>query len=122
MSLDVYGPISDNAGGIAEMAGMRHKIRERTYALDAGGQWFFAIVGLIVGAMRPYWFSAMTMRSVGSVALTMVEEVRRQFNTIPGPMKGRAKPNYATCVKISPDASMKKMIPPGALSGFDEHL
>jgi H+-translocating diphosphatase len=72
-------------------------------------------IGLIVGAMLPYWFSAMTMKSVGSVALKMVEEVRRQFNTIPGLMEGTAKPDYATCVKISTDASIKEMIPPGAL-------
>ncbi|KAE9453516.1 hypothetical protein C3L33_14562, partial [Rhododendron williamsianum] len=71
--------------------------------------------GLIVGAMLPYWFSAMTMKSVGSAALKMVEEVRRQFNTIPGLMEGTAKPDYATCVKISTDASIKEMIPPGAL-------
>ncbi|XP_068644835.1 pyrophosphate-energized vacuolar membrane proton pump-like, partial [Aristolochia californica] len=122
LALDVYGPISDHASGIAEMAGMHHKSRERTDALDAVGQWFFAIFGLIFGAMLPYWFSAMTMRSVGSLALTMVEEVRRQFNTIPRLMEGRAKPNYATCVKISPDASLKEMIPHGALFGFDEHL
>ncbi|KZV51169.1 hypothetical protein F511_19719 [Dorcoceras hygrometricum] len=72
-------------------------------------------IGLIVGAMLPYWFSAMTMKSVGSAALKMVEEVRRQFNTIPGLMEGRGKPDYATCVKISTDASIKEMIPPGAL-------
>lgn len=72
-------------------------------------------IGLIVGAMLPYWFSAMTMKSVGSAALKMVEEVRRQFNTIPGLMEGTAKPDYATCVKISTDASLKEMIPPGAL-------
>ncbi|XP_020404473.1 pyrophosphate-energized vacuolar membrane proton pump [Zea mays] len=72
-------------------------------------------IGLIVGAMLPYWFSAMTMKSVGSVALKMEEEVRRQFNTIPGLMEGTAKPDYATCVKISTDASIKEMIPPGAL-------
>ena len=72
-------------------------------------------IGLIVGAMLPYWFSAMTMKSVGSAALKMVEEVRRQFNTIPGLMEGHAKPDYATCVKISTDASIKEMIPPGAL-------
>ena len=65
--------------------------------------------------MLPYWFSAMTMKSVGSAALKMVEEVRRQFNTIPGLMEGTAKPDYATCVKISTDASIKEMIPPGAL-------
>ncbi|XP_050911750.1 pyrophosphate-energized vacuolar membrane proton pump 1 [Lathyrus oleraceus] len=72
-------------------------------------------IGLIVGAMLPYWFSAMTMKSVGSAALKMVEEVRRQFNTIPGLMEGTAKPDYATCVTIFTDASIKEMIPPGAL-------
>lgn len=72
-------------------------------------------IGLIVGAMLPYWFSAMTMKSVGRAALEMVEEVRRQFNTIPGLMEGTAKPDYATCVKISTDASIKEMMPPGAL-------
>ncbi|KAK2974902.1 hypothetical protein RJ640_013758 [Escallonia rubra] len=152
LAIDAYGPISDNAGGIAEMAGMSHSIRERTDALDAAGNTTAAIgkgfaigsaalvslalfgafvsragiktvdvltpkvfIGLIVGAMLPYWFSAMTMKSVGSAALKMVEEVRRQFNTIPGLMEGRAKPDYATCVKISTDASLKEMIPPGAL-------
>ncbi|GAA0182162.1 hypothetical protein LIER_30330 [Lithospermum erythrorhizon] len=68
-----------------------------------------------VWAMLPYWFSAMTMKSVGSAALKMVEEVRRQFNTIPGLMEGTAKPDYANCVKISTDASIKEMIPPGCL-------
>ena len=72
-------------------------------------------IGLIVGAMLPYWFSAMTMKSVGSAALKMVEEVRRQFNTIPGLLEGREKPDYANCVKISTDASLKEMIPPSAL-------
>ncbi|CAI0389012.1 unnamed protein product [Linum tenue] len=159
LAIDAYGPISDNAGGIAEMAGMSHRIRERTDALDAAGNTTAAIgknsskffqgfaigsaalvslalfgafvsrasittvdvltpkvfIGLIVGAMLPYWFSAMTMKSVGSAALKMVEEVRRQFNTIPGLMEGTAKPDYATCVKISTDASIKEMIPPGAL-------
>jgi inorganic pyrophosphatase len=134
------------------MAGMSHRIRERTDALDAAGNTTAAIgkgfaigsaalvslalfgafvsraeiqtvdvltpkvfIGLIVGAMLPYWFSAMTMKSVGSAALKMVEEVRRQFNTIPGLMEGTTKPDYATCVKISTDASIKEMIPPGAL-------
>ncbi|KAI5406876.1 Pyrophosphate-energized vacuolar membrane proton pump 1, variant 2 [Lathyrus oleraceus] len=152
LAIDAYGPISDNAGGIAEMAGMSHRIRERTDALDAAGNTTAAIgkgfaigsaalvslalfgafvsragvttvdvltpkvfIGLIVGAMLPYWFSAMTMKSVGSAALKMVEEVRRQFNTIPGLMEGTAKPDYATCVIISTDASIKEMIPPGAL-------
>ncbi|KAJ6694461.1 hypothetical protein OIU85_005173 [Salix viminalis] len=152
LAIDAYGPISDNAGGIAEMAGMSHKIRERTDALDAAGNTTAAIgkgfaigsaalvslalfgafvsraginsvdvltpkvfIGLIVGAMLPYWFSAMTMKSVGSAALKMVEEVRRQFNTIPGLMEGTVKPDYANCVKISTDASLREMIPPGAL-------
>ncbi|KGN60991.1 pyrophosphate-energized vacuolar membrane proton pump 1 [Cucumis sativus] len=152
LAIDAYGPISDNAGGIAEMAGMSHEIRERTDALDAAGNTTAAIgkgfaigsaalvslalfgafvsradietvnvmnpkvfIGLIVGAMLPYWFSAMTMKSVGSAALKMVEEVRRQFNTIPGLMEGRTKPDYANCVKISTDASLKEMIPPGGL-------
>ncbi|CAA6654395.1 unnamed protein product [Spirodela intermedia] len=152
LAIDAYGPISDNAGGIAEMAGMSRRIRERTDALDAAGNTTAAIgkgfaigsaalvslalfgafvsraglkgvdvlapkvfIGLLVGAMLPYWFSAMTMKSVGSAALKMVEEVRRQFNTIPGLLEGRTKPDYATCVKISTDASLKEMIPPGAL-------
>ncbi|RRT51860.1 hypothetical protein B296_00032960 [Ensete ventricosum] len=165
LAIDAYGPISDNAGGMAEMAGMSHRIRERTDALDAAGNTTTAIgkvakmvllliafprgfaigsaalvslalfgafvsraaistvdvltpkvfIGLIVGAMLPYWFSAMTMKSVGSAALKMVEEVRRQFNTILGLMDGSTRPDYATCVKISTDASIKEMIPPGAL-------
>jgi H+-translocating diphosphatase len=72
-------------------------------------------IGLIVDAMLPYWFSAMTMKSVGSAALKMVEEVRWQFNTIPGLMEGTTKPDYATCVKISTDASIKEMIPQALL-------
>eukprot|EP00850_Spirogloea_muscicola_P014555 SM000105S13900 [mRNA] locus=s105:301939:306157:+ [translate_table: standard] len=152
LAIDAYGPISDNAGGIAEMAGMGHSIRERTDALDAAGNTTAAIgkgfaigsaalvslalfgayvsragiasvdlidpqvfVGLLVGAMLPYWFSAMTMKSVGKAALAMVEEVRRQFNTIPGLMEGTTKPDYKRCVEISTEASLREMIPPGAL-------
>ncbi|MCO5587101.1 hypothetical protein L7F22_041048 [Adiantum nelumboides] len=66
-----------------------------------------AFVGLIVGAMLPYWFSAMTMKSVGKAALSMVEEVRWQFNTIPSLMEGVTKPDYATCVKFFTDASLR---------------
>lgn len=75
-------------------------------------------LGLIVGAMLPYWFSAMTMKSVGNAALKMVEEVRRQFNSMPGLMQGTTKPDYAKCVQISTDASLKEMIPPAALVMF----
>ncbi|KAK2631522.1 hypothetical protein EUGRSUZ_L02795 [Eucalyptus grandis] len=98
LAINAYGPISDNAGGIAEMPGMSHRIHERTDALDAAGNTTAAIG-----------------KSVGSAALKMVEEVRRQFNTIPGLTEGHAKPDYATCIKISTDASIKEMIPPGAL-------
>ncbi|GJU25399.1 pyrophosphatase, partial [Tanacetum coccineum] len=152
LAIDAYGTISDNSGGIAEMVGMSHTIRERTDALDASGNTTAAIgkgfaigsaalvslalfgafvsragieivnvltpkvfIGLLIGAMLPYWFSAMTMKSVGSAALKMVEEVRHQFNTIPGLMEGTAKPDSETCVKISTDASLKEMIPLGAL-------
>ncbi|KAF0926459.1 hypothetical protein E2562_025303 [Oryza meyeriana var. granulata] len=152
LTIDAYGPISDNAGGIAEMAGMPRLVRERTDALDAAGNTTAAIgkgfaigsaalvslalfgayvsragirtvnvvsprvfVGLLAGAMLPYWFSAMTMRSVGSAALRMVEEVRRQFEEIPGLAEGLAAPDYATCVRISTDASLREMVAPGAL-------
>lgn len=71
--------------------------------------------GLLVGAMLPYWFSAMTMKSVGDAALAMVEEVRRQFATISGLMEGTADPDYKRCVAISTDASLREMIAPGAL-------
>lgn len=71
--------------------------------------------GLLIGAMMPYWFSAMTMKGVGKTALQMVEEVRRQFNTIPGLLEGTAKPDYGRCVEISAAASLKEMVGPGLL-------
>lgn len=69
--------------------------------------------GLLVGSMLPYWFSAMTMKSVGKAALAMVEEVRRQFNTISGLMEGTARPDYSRCVAISTSSSLSEMIAPG---------
>merc|ERR1719355_313388 len=71
--------------------------------------------GLLLGAMLPYWFSAMTMKAVGRAALEMVEEVRRQFRTIPGIMQGTEKPDYDRCVSISTRASLVAMGGPGAL-------
>jgi len=154
LAIDAYGPISDNAGGIAEMSGMGAEIRERTDALDAAGNTTAAIgkgfaigsaglvslalfgsfvttarltsentsllenrvyAGLIVGAMLPYWFSALTMKSVGVAALAMVEEVRRQFRTIPGLMENTAQADYNKCIMIATDASLYEMIAPGCL-------
>lgn len=155
LAIDAFGPIADNAGGIAEMSDLPPEVREKTDILDAVGNTtaasgkgfaiasaaltalalFAAFVGvampnnqhidiykadvlaaLFVGGMIPFIFSSLAIRAVGEAAMAMVEEVRRQFRTIPGIMEGTGKPEYEKCVAISTEASLKKMMLPGAIT------
>ena len=118
VAVDAYGPIADNSGGSAALTALALFV---SYATEVGLESItllspHVVIGLLIGGMLPFAFSAMTMNSVSKAAYKMIEEVRRQFREIPGILEGKGKPDYGSCVSISTRAALREMVLPGLMA------